>query len=83
MHIFVLSKNINNVLQNDERLHMNIKRKHVINGTLDYTIGTAHHSRAPELCCSIFRLVFCKSLFVRLSFFFGHCIVCPSSIDGF
>ena len=25
-------------------------------------------------------VMFCRSLFVLLSFFFGHCVVCPSSI---
>ena len=31
----------------------------------------------------VFCVVFCRSLFVLLSFSFGHCIVCPSSIYGF
>ena len=37
-------------------------------------------------CYSIFSFIcvmFCRSLFVLLSFFFGHCVVCSSSIYGF
>ena len=32
--------------------------------------------------CLVFFVVFCRSLFVLLSFFFDHCVVCPS-IYGF
>jgi hypothetical protein len=31
----------------------------------------------------VFCVVFCRSLFVLLSFSFGHCVVCPHSIYGF
>ena len=36
-------------------------------------------------CYSIFSFMcmFCRSLFILLSFSFGHCVVCPSSIYGF
>ena len=37
------------------------------------------------LCYSIFSFIcmFCRLLFVLLYFYFGHCVVCPSSICGF
>jgi hypothetical protein len=35
---------------------------------------------APSL---VFYPMFCRSLFVPLSFSFGHCVVCPSLIDVF
>ena len=47
------------------------------------------HLRLPLICCVVrvvhslvFCVVFCRSLFVLLSFI-GHCIVCPSSFYGF
>jgi hypothetical protein len=55
--------------------------------------GTAYPSEAPKftpgfswVCVDrslIFGVVFCRSLFIPLSFSFGHYGVCPSSIYGF
>ena len=57
--------------------------------------GTAYPARTPEFTpvfsgirdaqSLVFCVMFCRSLFVLLSFFFWSfdCIVCPSSIYGF
>jgi hypothetical protein len=55
--------------------------------------GTADLSGAPTFTSSfsgvsatqslVSCVVFCRSLLVLLSFFFDHCIVCPSLIGGF
>ena len=46
------------------------------------------HLRSPPVLSEVrvarslvFCVAFCRSLFVFLAFFFGHCIVCPSSIS--
>ncbi len=56
-----------------------------------YGAGTANPFGASELilgfqlasCCSIFSFL-CSVLYIIVCpFSFGHCIVCPISIDGF
>jgi hypothetical protein len=49
-------------------------------------LSISEYLSSPSICCRVhvsrslvFCLMFCKPLFLILSFFFGHCIVCPSS----
>ena len=48
------------------------------------------HQGSPQVFCGVrvirslvLCVMFCRSLLVLLTFFFGHCVVCPSSIYGF